>query len=131
MGNMQRHLYNLGVFDKVDTAIHNPEGDEEEKYVAVDLHVRRRPHPYALAVGVGAELAKIGGSATSISNPTGTTGFAPRFDLQLSRLNLWGLGQSVTLFNGRYLPRWITRRASRNSTVVPRFRNVQGHATSR
>jgi hypothetical protein len=34
-----------------------------------------------VAVGVGAELAKIGGSASSVGNPTGVTGFAPRFDL--------------------------------------------------
>src|SRR5262249_48911161 len=27
MGRMQRRLYNLGVFDKVDMAIQNPEGD--------------------------------------------------------------------------------------------------------
>jgi outer membrane protein insertion porin family len=119
MGNMQRHLYNLGVFDKVDTAIQNPEGDDEEKYV--DLHFVEG-HLYALAVGVGAELAKIGGSATSISNPTGTTGFAPRFDLQLSRLNLWGLGQSV-VFNGRYST--LDRRVAL-SYVVPRFANAEG-----
>ena len=98
MGNMQRRLYNLGVFDKVDTAIQNPDGDDQEKYV--DLHVVEG-HLYSMAVGVGAEIAKIGGSATSISNPTGVTGFAPRFDLQLGRLNLWGLDQSV-VFNGRY-----------------------------
>ena len=119
MGRMQRRLYNLGVFDKVDMAIQNADSDTAEKYV--DFHCVEG-HLYAMAVGVGAEIAKIGGSATSISNPTGTTGFAPRFDLQLSRLNMWGLGHSV-MFNGRYST--LDRRASL-SYAAPRFRNVEG-----
>ena len=119
MGDIQRRLYNLGIFDKVDTAIQNPDGDEEEKYV--DLHVVEG-HLYTLGLGVGAEIAKIGGSATSISNPTGVTGFAPRFDLQLSRLNLWGLGQSL-VFNGRYST--LDRRAAL-SYVIPKFQHSDG-----
>ena len=79
-------------------------------------------HIYTMALGVGAEIAKIGGSATSISNPTGVTGFAPRFDLQLSRLNLWGLGQTLVL-NGRYST--LDRRAAL-SYVIPRFHNDEG-----
>ena len=114
MGEMQRHLYNLGVFDKVDTAIQNPDGAGQEKYV--DLHMVEG-HLYSLGVGVGAEITKIGGSATSISNPTGVTGFAPRFDLQLGRSNLWGLGQSL-VFNGRYST--LDRRAAL-SYVIPKF----------
>ena len=116
---MQRRLYNLGVFDKVDMAIQNPDGDEEDKYV--DFHCVEG-HLYALGIGLGAEIAKIGGSATSVSNPTGTTGFAPRFDLQLSRLNLWGLGHSL-MFNGRYST--LDRRAALTYSI-PRFRNVEG-----
>jgi outer membrane protein assembly complex protein YaeT len=119
MGRMQRRLYNLGVFDKVDMAIQNADSDTAEKYV--DFHCVEG-HLYTMAVGVGAEIAKIGGSATDISNPTGTTGFAPRFDLQLSRLNMWGLGHSVN-FNGRYST--LDRRASLSYTA-PRFHNVEG-----
>jgi outer membrane protein assembly complex protein YaeT len=119
MGEIQRRLYNLGVFDTVDTAIQNPDGDFEQKYV--DIHLVEA-HLYSMAVGVGAEIAKIGGSATSISNPTGVTGFAPRFDLQLTRLNMWGLGQSVA-FNGRYST--IDRRAALSYTI-PKFHNVEG-----
>jgi outer membrane protein assembly complex protein YaeT len=119
MGDMQRHMYNLGVFDKVDMAVQNPDGDTEEKYV--DFHLVEG-HLYSMAIGVGAEIAKIGGSATNISNPTGTTGFAPRFDLQLSRLNMFGLGHSVN-FNGRYST--LDRRVSL-SYSAPRFHNVEG-----
>jgi outer membrane protein insertion porin family len=119
MGDMQRHLYNLGVFDKVDVAIQNPDGAEQDKYV--DLHCVEG-HLYTMGIGVGAEIEKIGGSAAGISNPTGVTGFAPRFDLQLSRLNLWGLGQSL-VFNGRYST--IDRRAAL-SYVIPKFHNSEG-----
>jgi outer membrane protein insertion porin family len=119
MGEMQRHLYNLGVFDKVDMAIQNPSGDEEQKYV--DFHLVEG-HRYTVGVGFGAEIAKIGASATQSSNPTGTTGFAPRAELQVTRLNMWGLGHSV-LFNGRYST--LDRRVSLTYSA-PRYRNVEG-----
>jgi outer membrane protein assembly complex protein YaeT len=119
MGRMQRRLYNLGVFDQVDMAIQNPDGDTDRKFV--DFHFLEG-HLYTMAVGVGAEIAKIGGSATSISNPTGTTGFAPRFDLELSRRNLWGLAQNL-VFKGRYST--LDRRVALNYEA-PHFRNVDG-----
>lgn len=119
MGDMQRRLYNLGVFDKVDMAIQNPDGEDEEKYV--DFHLVEG-HRYSLAVGVGAEITKVGGSATSVSNPTGTTGFAPRFDLQFARMNVFGLGHSLA-FNGRYST--LDHRAALTYSA-PRFHNVEG-----
>jgi outer membrane protein insertion porin family len=119
MGAMQRQLYNLSVFDKVDMAVQNPDGDDQQKYV--NFHCLEG-HLYTMAIGLGAEIAKIGGSATSVSNPNGTTGFAPRFDLQFSRLNMWGLGHSI-LFNGRYST--LDRRLSL-SYAAPRFHNVEG-----
>lgn len=123
MGDMQRNLYDLGVFDKVDMAIQNPDGDLEEKYV--DYHFTEG-HLYNMAVGVGAELARIGGSQTSLNNPGGATGFAPRFDLELSRLNLWGLGHSIN-FKGRYST--LDRRVSLNY-LAPRFHNIEGRNIS-
>ena len=119
MGDIQRRLYNLGIFDTVDTAIQNPDGDDQNKYV--DLHCVEG-HLYTVGLGVGAEIAKIGGAATNISNPTGVVGFAPRFDLQLSRLNMWGLGQSL-VFNGRYST--LDRRAAL-SYLIPRFHHDEG-----
>ncbi len=79
-------------------------------------------HLYTIGVGLGAEITKIGGSATSVSNPNGVTGFAPRFELQLSRLNMWGLGHTVN-FDGRYST--LDRRVSL-IYAAPRFRNVDG-----
>ena len=123
MGDTQKNLYDLGVFDKVDMAIQNPDGDVQNKYVLYHLTEGNR---YNLAVGAGAEIARIGGSQTSLDNPAGTTGFAPRGDLEVSRLNLWGLGHSLN-FKGRYST--LDRRVSINY-LAPRYRNVDGRNIS-
>ncbi len=123
MGEMQRELYNLGVFDKVDMAIQDPDGDIPDKYVLFHLTEGRR---YDLAVGVGAQVARFGGSQTSLDSPAGTTGFAPNFDFEISRLNLWGLGHSLN-FKSRYST--LDRRVSLNY-LAPRFRDVEGRNIS-
>ncbi len=123
MGLMQRRLYNLGVFDKVDMAIQNPNGDTENKYVIYQL---TEGHRYYAAIGLGLEAANIGGSQTSLNNPGGAAGIAPRGDLELTRLNLWGLGHSI-VFKGRYST--LDRRVSLNY-LAPRFHNVQGRDIS-
>jgi outer membrane protein assembly factor BamA len=123
MGRMQRRLYNLGVFDKVDMAIQNQQGNTENKYVLYHVVEGRR---YYTAIGFGAELARIGGSQTSLDNPGGATGFAPRGDFEFSRLNLWGLGHSLN-FKSRYST--LDRRLSLNY-LAPRFRNIDGRNIS-
>lgn len=90
----QRRLYDLGIFARVNTGIQNPEGDEDDKYVLYDIDEARH---YSLNVGVGAQIARIGGGATSLDNPAGSTGFAPRLAVGISRLNFLGLGQTVGL----------------------------------
>ena len=88
----QRRLYDLGIFARVNTALQNPNGDEVYKTVLYDIDEARH---YSLNVGVGAQIARIGGSVTSLDNPAGTTGFAPRLALGLSRINFLGLGQTL------------------------------------
>ena len=90
----QRRLYDLGIFARVNTAIQNPDGDEAQKYVLYDIDEARH---YSLNVGVGAQIARIGGGVTSLDNPAGTTGFAPRLAFGISRLNFLGLGQTLGL----------------------------------
>jgi outer membrane protein assembly complex protein YaeT len=119
MGRMQRRLYNLGVFDKVDMAIQNPQGDTQEKYVMYHL---TEGHRYYTAIGLGAEIARIGGDQQSLDNPSGATGFAPRADFEFSRLNFLGRGHSIN-FKSRYST--LTRRASL-SYLAPRFHNTDG-----
>jgi outer membrane protein insertion porin family len=88
----QRRLYDLGIFARVNTAVQNPDGDEDEKYVLYDFDEARH---YSMNIGVGAQIGRIGGGVTTLDNPAGTTGFAPRFAFGISRLNLLGLGQTL------------------------------------
>jgi len=90
----QRRLYELGIFARVNTAIQNPDGDEVSKNVLYDLDEARH---YSLNVGVGAQIARIGGGVTSLDNPAGSTGFAPRFAFGITRINFLGLGQTLGL----------------------------------
>jgi outer membrane protein assembly factor BamA len=78
----------------VDAAIQNPDGDEPDKYVLYSLEEAGR---YSMNVGVGAEIGNIGGSGTSLDSPAGTTGFSPRFSFGISRLNVLGLGHTISL----------------------------------
>jgi outer membrane protein assembly complex protein YaeT len=93
----QRRLYDLGVFSRVDAAIQNPEGETPRKNVLFEMDEARR---YSMAVGVGAEITRIGGCQTCLEAPTGQAGVFPRVSLDLARLNLWGLAHSIT-FRGR------------------------------
>ncbi|MGO4883953.1 MAG: POTRA domain-containing protein [Bryobacteraceae bacterium] len=93
MRDTQRQLYDLGVFARVDTAIQNPDGDTADKYVLYDMEEARK---YSIAMGFGAEFARIGGCSTCLEAPQGETGFAPDATLDVSRLNLWGLGHSLS-----------------------------------
>jgi outer membrane protein assembly factor BamA len=83
-------------------------------------------HLYYTAIGLGAQIARIGGSSNSLDNPGGTTGFAPIADFEISRLNLWGVGHSLNL-KTRYST--LERRISLNY-LAPRFQNVDGRSFS-
>ncbi|MBS1873922.1 MAG: BamA/TamA family outer membrane protein [Acidobacteria bacterium] len=94
IADVQRRLYDLGIFAKVQTAVQNPDGREEGKYVLYQLEEARR---YSVNVGFGAEVARIGGGVTTFDAPAGATGFSPRVSLGVSRLNFLGLGHTVSL----------------------------------
>lgn len=123
MGAMQRNLYELGIFDKVDMAIQDPDGATTEKYITYHL---QEGHRYAIAVGAGAELAQIGGSQTSLNNPQGQTGFSPRGSLEVSRLDMFGMGHSLN-FKSRVSA--LDDIASLNY-LLPRYHNVEGRNIS-
>lgn len=91
----QRKLYDLGVFARVDTAVQNSDGNEDRKYVLYEVEEARR---YSITGGVGAELARIGGSTAQadLTSPEGATGFSPRVSLDVSRINAFGIGDTVT-----------------------------------
>ncbi len=90
----QQKLYDLGIFSKVQTAIQNPDGDEESKFLLFDVDEADR---YSFTAGIGAQLGRIGGGVTTFDEPAGTTGFVPRISLGVSRLNLFGEGRTLSL----------------------------------
>ena len=90
----QRRLYDLGVFARVDTAIQDPDGETDRKYVLYDLEEARR---FSTAFGFGAEIARIGGCSTCLDAPAGATGFSPRVSINVTRNNLWGEAHSLSL----------------------------------
>ncbi len=96
MADIQRKLYDLGIFSQVDMAIQNPDGDEDRKYVLYDIDEARR---YSITTGFGIQFARIGGSnaVTDLSDPGGAPGIVPSVSLALSRLNLFGAGQTATV----------------------------------
>jgi outer membrane protein insertion porin family len=118
--DIQKNLYDLGIFARVDTAIENPDGDIDHKYVLYNFEEANR---YTFAVGVGAQVGTFGSpSSTSLGNPAGTTGFSPEFSLQASRLNFLGLGHTITA-QGVYSN--IEKRVSL-TYLEPRFLDVPG-----
>ena len=94
MTDIQRRLYALGVFARVDVAIQDPEGETDSKYILYNLEEARR---YSMAVGFGANLGLIGGCRTCFDAPAGTAGFSPRVSFDISRNNLWGLTHTLSL----------------------------------
>ena len=94
MTDTQRRLYDLNVFARVDTAIQDPDGETDTKYVLYDLE---EAHRWSMRIGFGAEFARLGGCGTCLDAPAGQTGFSPRVSFDLTRSNLWGIGHSITL----------------------------------
>ena len=90
----QRRLYDLGIFSRVDAAVQDPEGSTDEKYVLYDLDEARR---YSMAIGVGAEFARIAGCNYCLDAPAGQAGFAPRVSFAVTRSNLWGIAHRISL----------------------------------
>lgn len=90
----QKKLYDLGVFAKVDASIQDPAGKADYKFVLYDFEEAQR---YSVKVGIGAEIAQFGGTTNSLSSPGGSTGFSPRGSLDVTRLNVAGTGQSISL----------------------------------
>jgi outer membrane protein assembly complex protein YaeT len=116
----QQRLYNLGVFARVDTAIQNPDGAEDHKYLLYSFEEANR---YRLDVGLGAQVANFGTpSTTSLASPGGTTGFSPQVSVDLQRLDFLGLGHTITLRAGYSN---LEKRASL-SYLQPRLHNIAG-----
>src|SRR5712692_4491187 len=87
----QRRLYNLGVFNRVTIERQNPTGTNPEKDIAVLVEEAKR---YTVAYGGGFEVQRL----ASTTSPTGAQiEAAPRGILEVSKLNLTGRGDSLSL----------------------------------
>ena len=88
----QRSLYNLGLFNEVDTAIQNPDGTEPRKNVLVSVRETKR---YTFDYGIGFEF-QTGQPSAGTNQPLGQTGASPKVSFGVSRLNIGGRRQTVT-----------------------------------
>jgi outer membrane protein insertion porin family len=87
----QRRLYNLGVFNRVTIEPQNPAGTDRDKDLVVLVEEAKR---YTLAYGGGFEVQRL----ASTTNPVGgQVQAAPRGILEISKLNLTGRADSLSL----------------------------------
>ena len=105
----QRKLYGLALFNEVTTAVQNPDGDDPQKNVLLQLSEARR---WNVTYGFGME-AETGTPKEGVINPAsaiqlnlppnatysqeGKTGVSPRISLDVGRTNLRGTDNSLTL----------------------------------
>jgi outer membrane protein assembly complex protein YaeT len=89
----QRRLYDLGLFKQVDTAIQNPDGTESRKNVLVTVNEADR---YTFDYGVGFEF-QTGQPSFGTNQPLGQTGVSPEVSLGVSRINVDGRHQTLTM----------------------------------
>ena len=89
----QRRLYDLGLFKQVDTAIQNPEGTEPRKNVLVTTREAER---YTFDYGIGFEF-QTGQPSAGANQPLGNTGVSPRISFGVSRINVGGRHQTLTM----------------------------------
>src|SRR4029077_5020760 len=86
----QRHLYNLGVFNRVTIEAQNPTGAEPAKDIAVLVEEAKR---YTVSYGGGFEVQRL----ASTTDPTGgQVQAAPRGIIEVSKLNLTGRADSLS-----------------------------------
>jgi len=113
MLDTQGRLYNLGLFNEVNMAVQNPDGETTHKNVNFQLTEAKR---YTFDYGFGLEVQT--GQAAGPTNPQGTTGVSPRVTFGVTRLNFRGRDQTATLklrygnleklaLIGYNIPRWF------------------------
>ena len=92
MLDSQQRLYDLGIFNAVEMAVQNPEGDAAYKNVIFQVDEARR---YTFTYGVGFEVQT--GQPSGVSNPGGEAGASARVSFDVTRLNFRGRDQTLTL----------------------------------
>ena len=105
----QRNLYNIALFNEVVAAVQNPAGDAPQKNVLLQLTEAKRwnvTYGFGFEAQTGTPQSGMISEASCIQlmlNPCnqltqeGKTGVSPRVSLDVSRINLWGTENSLTL----------------------------------
>jgi outer membrane protein insertion porin family len=88
----QRNLYDLGIFNEVQTAIQNPEGVEDYKNVLFQIQEARR---WTIDYGFGLEAGSGLNTSQGQTSPQGQTGVSPRGTLNVTRINFRGKAESL------------------------------------
>jgi outer membrane protein insertion porin family len=95
MLDSQRRLYDLGIFNEVNVAVQNPDGEATHKSLNFQLAEARR---YTFNYGFGLEVQT---GQPAGSNPQGDTGVSARVSFDVTRLNFRGRDHTIT-FKSRY-----------------------------
>ena len=88
----QQKLYDLGIFNQVDTAVQNPDGTEPRKNVLVQVRESKR---YTFNYGGGFEF-QTGQATGNNKQPLGGAGVSPLGSFDVSRLNFLGRDHTIT-----------------------------------
>lgn len=88
----QQKLYDLGIFSQVETAVQNPEGQEDHKNVLVQVREAKR---YTFNYGGGFEF-QTGQPGATRNQPLGTAQISPLASFDVTRLNFLGKAHTIT-----------------------------------
>jgi outer membrane protein insertion porin family len=105
----QRNLYNIALFNEVVAAVQNPDGDAPQKNVLLQLTEAKRwnvTYGFGFEAQTGTPQSGMISEASCIQlkldpcnqlSQEGKTGVSPRISLDVSRINLRGTDDSLTL----------------------------------
>jgi outer membrane protein insertion porin family len=91
MLDTQRRLYDLGVFNSVNVAVQNPDGQARYKDIFLQLEEARR---WNFTYGVGIEIQS--GAFGNRETPQGNTGVSPRVIFDVTRNNVGGRAHTLS-----------------------------------
>jgi outer membrane protein insertion porin family len=96
----QRNLYNVALFSEVNAAVQNPNGDAPDKNVLVQLTEAKRwdvTYGFGFEAQTGTPGITTGQSRGDTAAQNGEAGVSPRVSVDVSRINLHGTQNSLTL----------------------------------
>lgn len=122
----QRNLYNLALFSEVNTAVQNPDGRVDRKNVLVQLKEAKR---WDVTYGFGFEVqtgtpqtncnAQLSLNPNASCSQEGKAGVSPRVSMDVTRINLRGTDQSLSM----HVTYGLLEQIATATFSLPHFRN--------